>query len=140
MPVYLNWFDDKHTILYYTFEDPWTWAEFAQLDAPIWDFVAQSPYRIDIVIDYSNAERFPIGIKDIMNIAGENTTLERDGLVISVGGPLYVKVLFGVFKRIYPQAVKPYRIVDHLHEAIEMIEAERGEPITHALAPFEQSY
>jgi len=140
MPIQLQWFDAQQTILYYTFETPWTWAEFAKIDAPTWEFIARSDDRIDMIIDYSNVERFPIGIKDIMNIAGENTTTDREGLVISVGGPVYIKILFTVFKRVYPQSVKPYRQVNTLDEAVALIEAERGDPITRLLAPFKQRH
>jgi len=140
MPVHLQWYDTKQTILYYTFDEPWTWDEFARLDAPVWDFVTQSDVRIDMIIDYSDAESFPIGIKNIMGIAGENTTTDRDGLVISVSGPQFIKILFTVFKRLYPQSVKPYRIVDILSEAITIIEAERGEAIKQSLNPFKQRH
>ena len=140
MSIVLNWFDEKNTVLLYTFEGSWTWEEFHELDDPVWELVATVGYRIDLIIDWTRSAGFPLGIMSSMHRAGENVIPQTDGLTISIGGPYLIKIMLGIFRRTYPKAAGAYRLVDSLDEAITLLEQERGEAIIKSISPFKQSH
>ncbi len=139
MPIALNWFDDKNTVLLYSFEGSWTWEEFHELDDPVWNLIAKVDYRIDLLIDWTQSAGFPLGIMASMHRAGENVIPQTDGLTISIGGPYLIKIMFGIFRRTYPKAAASYRLVDSVDDAIKLLEQERGTSITKSISPFKQS-
>ena len=138
MPVTLSWFDDQQTILLFKFEGEWTWEEFYKLDEPTWDLIACANYRIDILMDWSQIKRFPLGMMNALHRSGEDVTPKDEGMVVSIGGPYFIKMMYGIFRRLYPKAVTVYRLVDTLDEATHLLEDERGEPIHQLLSSFKE--
>ena len=136
MPIYLNWYDTNKTILIYTFEGRWTWEEFHEIDKPTWKLIADADYRIDIIIDYTTIERFPLGILDAIHYAGEGQEPQSDGHIVVIGGPYFLKILYGVFRRVYPRMSAIYHLVDTYDDAICILKKQRGKPIIKHITPF----
>lgn len=129
MSVTLHWYDAEETILIYNFDDNWTWDEFVKVDAPIWNMVNLADKRVDLILDMTPVEQFPIGLPPVMHRTGKRGESSKVGLVIIVDIPAIAQILYGVFRRIYPKSATHYRFTDTLSQALQQIEEDRDKSI-----------
>lgn len=125
MPVTLTAYDDNETILIYSFEGDWSWAEFSHVDEDVWKRFNQTDNRIDLIFDLTRSNRLPLGINEILHRAGRRTAPPEKGLGVVINAPSFTQIIIGALKRIYPKAAKIYRFVNTLEEAIQVIDQHR---------------
>lgn len=117
MAVTVNWDNDEHTVVLFTFSGNWTWREY-------WDACMKSnamhatvKHRVYAIADLTTSTGIPVDLHaytfKTLRIAPINAGTPR----IGVNGGKIIEILVKTFKRLHPGFANEFDIAPSLDEA-----------------------
>lgn len=124
--VDFTWHDDAKTISYCHIRGLWTWAEFYAAQSRFRrEEMQHKPARIDIILQIDHdavmPENFISTLRRQVTVASQNWQM-----TVVVNPSQYVRTLFNVFYRIYPEVSERYPLVADIDAAEALIEQHRS--------------
>ena len=125
MPIDVNWDDEIHTIIRYTFTSPWTWNDYRQAIDKGWELDKSVDHPTDTITDMSQSRFWPNGIftnirKSVVEIP------ETTQCVVLVGGGLFVDMAISVLRRVYRSPGARFMLAKSVEEARALIRQRRA--------------
>jgi UDP-N-acetylglucosamine 2-epimerase len=125
MNVVVEWFDENKHIIIYRFEPRWNWQDLFTAIEEATVLLDEAEHTVDIILDVHKSPSIPnlnpVGLQKVAN--APTAQHPNMGTFFMVGAKPYVKTMFDVFGRIYPKAVKQYKLVNSVEEAVQQITA-----------------
>lgn len=128
MAVVLRWESLEEGIIYWGFEDYWTWGEYFDSIPKMIALASTSKHeRIYILVDLRESLHIPVDL--IQNVRRGSPKNEEEakgwGLTVVVGGNAFVKTVYTLMCRLRPLLAQHYRLADTPEEAHAMIQEHR---------------
>lgn len=128
MSVSIRWYDEAHTIIYYTFSERWTWEEYYPAYDDTIVLMDSVPYKVDFIMDMLNSKGLPPGaLQQIKRAADRNHP--NMGLAVYVGMNFITQAIGELFLKIYPMSAEkyPFAFARTIEEAEQKILRRREE-------------
>ncbi len=131
MGVRVDWADEAQTIVFYDFDEHWTWDEVRAAVERGLALEHGVTYRVDAIIDASRSGPPPANVfGELMKIVQDHP----DNLYVSVfvTRSSVVTTIIELVRRFSNKARRYYRVVPTVDEAYQLIDVARnGKAITH---------
>lgn len=125
MPITVDWDDEAHTIIRYTFQSPWTWAEYRAAIDRAWELARSVDHPTDTITDMSNSRLVPDNV--FRNARQSMVEIpESTRTVVIVGAGLLAEALIAVMRRIYKKQGEKFFAAATLGEARALIHQRRA--------------
>lgn len=126
MPIISGWYDEAKTIYIHRAEGVWTWDQFIQNIAEVYEQLkAWEIRRADFILDFSSTSHVPPNYLSAFNRIVKYWH-PNIGLSVWVVGRL-MRTLGGVFTRVYTAGKWQYDFADNAGNAAEKIRQWRAE-------------
>lgn len=103
MPVTWNWHNDQRTILYFTFQDPWTLEEFTSVDFEARQAIKELNHSVDAIVDLSHTKSVPRNIvSGLVNMAKRNEPEANMGSSVVIHATPMLKTFIQVVQQLVP--------------------------------------
>lgn len=122
MSVNLRWADAEHTLLLYDVQGAWAWSDLyaALLQAHRW--LDEEEHVVHSIVDLRGAGR--MGENPLRHGRRLASAIHpRTGMTVFVGAPGFMKALFSVLGRLYPQVNYRLQCVDTMEAAYDLLQA-----------------
>ena len=116
MPISIEWDDDEHTIIRWTFEGAWTWHEFVEVQVEFRKLLDDITYRVNVIADMQNAHTLPANSLTTFKQIDSNIHPNRDRVVV-VGANAFVRTMAATFDRVFPSKTPDFLFADSIEEA-----------------------
>ncbi len=128
MTVNVTWFNEEKTLIHYDFEGRWTWEDLYKAIDDALALLNSVTHRVDIFLDTSNSVSVPnLNVAGLRRVASAPTaTHPNTGIFVMVGLKSFIRIAFDIFARIYPRAIRQYRIAISIEDAINIVAKERA--------------
>src|SRR5690606_10297001 len=123
-----TWDSQEKGIIYWTFEDYWTWGEYFQGIQDMMVLASETSYeRIDIICDLRPSKHFPINILKNVQLGSPKTEEEAKtwGITVVIGTGKFVNLLYTLLCRINRFLAEHYFLAETMEEAHQLIEDHR---------------
>lgn len=130
MPVRVQWLDDDKWAVHVHFEGEWQIAEARTARQQVGELVADVTHEVDVIFDFSDANKIPSNMLSAMRTGGQNrtTTPQLSDRVVVVGTSQLIRTLVEVARRIYLNALPvSIQFADTLDEAANLLRTMRDE-------------
>ncbi len=125
MPVEYYWYDEQKTIAVCRMSRKWTWEDFYEARQAFRATVTHNPPRVDLILEITHdsvvPSNFVTGVKSAVASASKNWSMS-----VLVNPSAYVRSLFNVLSRTYPEIGRRYPIASSYEEAQALIEQYRS--------------
>ena len=119
--IQLDWDDPQHSIIRYTFFDPWTWEEYHATNVKRDLMFSSTDHIIDIILDFTHGRHIPGQAMTQFPKAASWDNPKR-GVIIVIGVNKMLQMLADIMIHVYPQAAsKTPRPAKDLNDAQRMI-------------------
>ncbi len=133
MSIQVEWDNDQHTVVRYTFLGNWTWAElYASLDSG--EAMAKDvPVRVSAILDLREGSSLPGGsflnrtVRDHAQALVNRAQTDRGQIAVVGAGPL-IRSMFTVFSNLFADKAGGVTFVDSLEEARRIISEPSSAP------------
>lgn len=104
MSVEWTWYNDQHTIIVFTFHDPWTLEEFYMADSEAIQTISRLHWTVDAIMDLSRAFHAPRNL-----VSGGLNRFKRAASVPNIGSAVVVhaspvlKTFIRVIQKLLPK-------------------------------------
>lgn len=118
MPIKVDWYEEeKHNICYYI-SAIWTWDELIFAIDEVVILLDSVDYRVKLIIDITETRHFPtVQFPEMTQIARAPTMSHPNTAeLLMVGENRYMKLMFRVFKRLFPDAASRYKLFANSEE------------------------
>jgi hypothetical protein len=134
MGIEVSWDNDSKTILRYVYSGRWTWGDLDKVRDQAATLEASVPHRVDVIVDVENSSLLPSGtISRARQVAtSAPTTHPNEGITIIVGAGAFVRSIYDVMAKVYPEMLRRRGIffAQTLAEARDMIAKHSSAPST----------
>ena len=116
MSVEWTWYNDQHTIIVFTFHDPWTLEEFYMADSESMEAMSSLHWTVDAIMDLSRASHAPRNL-----VSGGLNRFKRAASVPNIGSAVVVhaspvlRTFIRVIQKLLPKG--KLRLADNFAEA-----------------------
>lgn len=124
MGITVQWDDDSHTILRYTYALRWTWAEYEGVVAKARELVnaeAQPDRVVDVIADFSQSSILPDHALANFRRSLQSQNAIAFGITVLVTRNQFLRAMVEVFGRLNQQASRKLRTANNLDEARSLI-------------------
>lgn len=114
--ISVAWHNSEKNVLVMTMATPWSWEEYHQKTAEMYDLLDSVGHKVDVLLDFTESIHLPPNaFSHLCNL--DRKTHSNRGAVILVGFSKYLQVIADVLVKLYPAAAKSARMVRTLDEA-----------------------
>lgn len=125
MPITVRWDDAAQTIILYTFESPWTWAEYNAAVQEAWQLDESVDHSTDTITDMTRSSLLPMGVL-LQNIRKSVVEIpESTQTIVLVGAGRFPRALLDTIRRVYQRQMAKFVTASTLDEARAIIAARR---------------
>lgn len=120
MNMSLSWDNEDKTVVYWLFEDAWTWQDFEEAQSRLHDMLHTVDHMVDVIADMRAAPSLPPDtfrhFKHAELIAQPNRRR-----VILVGGSLLVRAMATTFNQVFRNRPTRFELADSVEDAHAML-------------------
>lgn len=129
MAVHYSWYDRAEAIVLCEISGRWSWEEFYAARAAFREANADIDQpRVDLILYLTPDAVMPDNFISIMR--GVVASAAKSwGITVVVKPQAFVRALFNVLRKTYPDAGARYPFADSYEQACELIRAHRGESV-----------
>lgn len=129
MPVIIEWDDEQHQNIAWTFSGSWSWAELLRvIIGQSFPMIASVAHPVHHIADVSDTGLPGLTLSNMRRIASHIRANPRaDGMVVFIGASALLRGLALVFIRLYPHFSNETHFVDSRDEARRLIARRRTE-------------
>ncbi len=135
MPITVNWYDERQTIVHWVFSDPWTLEDLHDAYDQAQFLAYQVPHWVNGLIEI-NASTMPRFLYSTMNARGRSEPPNFD-MAFIVSKNMLVRTVINMYRRV-PGANIPLILVDTVPEALHAIQDHQALLAAHDLHPASQ--
>jgi hypothetical protein len=120
MPVKSGWYDETKQIILHQFEGRWEWHDLFNAISTSKTLMDSVDHKVFIILDVSQTRALPaINIKSLQALANPPTSGHPNmaGRYL-IGVRSYLRSIYNVFVKLFPQGARQYRLVDTIEEAL----------------------
>jgi hypothetical protein len=125
MGIRIKWDDSgrvpEHTVIFWEFDEAWTWKEYSQRAQEAYEWQMQSPKAIHTIVDMRRSRGVFSGDALSSIVRGIRLVPTHRGTVAVVGANRFIAMLEPIVRRLVPDLAAYYNLVDSLDEAYELI-------------------
>jgi hypothetical protein len=140
MHITVQWDDESHTILRYTYTSRWTWADYESAVAKARELLnaeAQPNRLVDVIADFSHSSVLPDHA-----IANFRRSLQTEnaiafGITVLITGNQFIRTMVEVFGRLNQRTSAKLRTANNLDEARSLIAGFRASAKPEVTVPVE---
>jgi hypothetical protein len=128
MAIALDWDDESRTTFLQQFVGSWTWQELYDVWEQTDQIMADVPYEVDFILDFTEGSILPEYFFSNLRVMGNLNAATRVGVRVVVGSSSMLERFWEVFQRAYPKAASTFNIqmAGSLEEARAQIAAYRA--------------
>lgn len=121
MAIEIKWDNQKHTIIYVTFPEEWTWDEYSAIDSITEPMLNSVAHKVYYIADLRQTQRVPKGLR--LDVAREILEFrhENSDLLVIVGMNTMIRALLDIVLMALGKVRTRIMIVDSMDEAYECI-------------------
>lgn len=120
MSIEVRWDNDEKTIIYYTFHQGWTFKEFHEVYAEVYEMLDTVNHTVHAIVDLGNTRIFPTDtLREMRNLTFEQH--ENGGITVIITHSRMAHSLYSVLKSIITQFAQVFHLVHTLDEAYDCI-------------------
>ncbi|NWF69602.1 MAG: hypothetical protein HXY40_11000 [Chloroflexi bacterium] len=101
MAVGVTWDNEQHTILLYTFTDPWNWDDYDEAVRHAYALLESTPNRVATIIDFSCTQTLPRGAIKHMSIVAQQPH-PKQSMMLIVGASPFIQAISNILASAYP--------------------------------------
>lgn len=112
MPIRVNWYEKEKRNIWYRISEIQGWSDLPLTFQEVLKLLDSVDYQVNLIIDMTETERLPaLQLSEMKQIANApamshpNTTE-----LLAVGMNRYMRMMFRVFKQIFPHAASRYKL------------------------------
>ena len=104
MPVDWRWYNDQHTIVCFTFKDPWTLDEFIIADTQAGQAIKGFEGVVDAIMDLSQAHLVPRNmVSGLFSMARRSESVDNMGSSIVINASQLLRTLLSALQKLTSQ-------------------------------------
>ena len=122
MRVTVDWDDEAHTIIRYTYAEGWTWADYEVAIKTAYKITqAVNPPMLDVIADFSDASLAPKNLIANFQKSLNSPYTIHFGVTILVTPNLFMTRMIEMYRKINKQGSKRIRLTKTIDEARAII-------------------
>jgi hypothetical protein len=131
MGITVNWTDNSQTCLLLTYEKGWTWEDFFNTSPVVAEFLNSVDHPVDTIHDVSSSTIPTNVITQLPKLTRGSSTLKHPNsrYVVMVGPTHYLRILIGIFQRLYHDWGQRVILAATLDEAHAALIERTGTPV-----------
>ena len=124
MKIEISWANEEKTLLLYTFQKDWTWAEIPSAFKKAYEMIDSVDTCVDVIMDFSQAKLLPSGAISQFRRSLNNEKHDNVGTTFMVGTGMFIPRVVDVSRKIVGKAAEkwPIEFADSVEEAIKKLE------------------
>lgn len=126
MRIRVTWNEQVNNVIHYDFDVAWNWNDFElafEEELRLGESLAGERY--DVIADVRKSQRVPVG-GGIVNVYNSfKRSPPNSGIAVILTHSAFVRTLFSVMIRAYPDTRNNFFLAESLDEACEIIERQR---------------
>ena len=119
MPIQIDWYDSKQTIVHFQMSDPWGWPDFFHAMEQMRPAQESVPYKVVWVFDMRQSKTLPKDVFNQTKLISKKRPPNTHPVYLILNGDMLMKSLSNIFMRLFGDTYGTY-----LHFITEFAEAE----------------
>ena len=124
MKIDVQWGNEPHTIVHYTFYQGWGWADIDQALKQAAEMMSSVDHTVDVIMDFSGVNALPQGAVTQIKRAFSNPKPSNLDVTVMVGANMFIEVLVSTGRKLSGKVADnwPMEFVSSVDEAYALIE------------------
>ncbi len=125
MAVYVTWYDEKQTLLYFRFTGNWTWEEFHAANDAGAQMANESGGIVDAIFDFSASHLWPANaLSGFRSAVRRSQQMPSEGVTVAFGSR-YVASFRRLLAVLIPESTEFVFAANDMEEALAIVAREQ---------------